>query len=461
VDEIMGRATSKPKAEVEEMAVISGLTPSEEEVLEAEGELLSGEDALAWLESLTIGKEDELRAQAEAESQARVDEIMGRPPAKPRATVEKIVSPKEIAPAAAPGLSVAEGEMLSGDDALAWLESLTIGKEDELRAQAEAESQARVDEIMGRTPTQPQAIVEAVAPVEKEPAEMEITETALEESDLAVSPDDQFQMAEEAPSWLDRVAGKESPAAVMEAPESDKGIEVKPPSVAREPSLREIPAPQPIAEAAKAKKTPPEAEKEGFFGWSGFDAEIAETDRVTEPDVMEMEEESITVFGFTSFDEQEEAGTEAPSEEVVEAPQKEEPVAAEVTELPAAVAGKPEPESAPSVAAVPIAEKREPGIDIDIEALKATVKKHRSDHEARLTLARALWQTGETEEALGHYSRLIRNKAFVDDIQSDLEKCLTAASENARLFQVLGDAYMQNDQLDDALEAYKTAMNLL
>ncbi len=49
--------------------------------------------------------------------------------------------------------AVSEGEFLSGDDALAWLESLTSGKEDELRAQAELDSEARIAEIMGRRTT--------------------------------------------------------------------------------------------------------------------------------------------------------------------------------------------------------------------------------------------------------------------------------------------------------------------
>ncbi len=111
---------------------------------------MSGDDALSWLESLTVGKEDELRAQAEVESQAYVDEILGRksePVVEEVEAVQEPVVAEELAPEIPPA---AESDLLSGDDALSWLESLTVGKEDELRAQAEAESQARVDEILGR-----------------------------------------------------------------------------------------------------------------------------------------------------------------------------------------------------------------------------------------------------------------------------------------------------------------------
>ena len=134
--------------EMEVQRTVVAEEPTLEIAPTAEGDLLSGDDALSWLESLTVGKEDELRAQAEAESQARVDEILGR-------KSEPVVEEPEPVVAEAPTLeiaSAAEGDLLSGDDALSWLESLTVGKEDELRLQAESEAQARVDELLGRAP---------------------------------------------------------------------------------------------------------------------------------------------------------------------------------------------------------------------------------------------------------------------------------------------------------------------
>jgi hypothetical protein len=227
-----------------------------DEVPDEQSEMLSGDDALAWLQSLTVGKEEEVRALAEAESEARVDEILGRKPAVPpsepvagsaeveadvaapaatepeaaeveiaplreedepmsgddaMAWLESLAADKEEEPQvqAEPGSVVAEmpemegpdsapvvsdtavetavgelpeeeSDLLSGDDAMAWLESLVVGKEDELRAQAEAESEARVDELLGRMPAvrEPEPEVEIAAPPA---AEMDIIDAVAEE----------------------------------------------------------------------------------------------------------------------------------------------------------------------------------------------------------------------------------------------------------------------------------------
>lgn len=171
----------------------------------AESDRLSGDDALAWLSSLAAGKEDELRAQAEAETQARVAEILGRRP-EPKVAAPPVevapetaiaqpvkapVEPEVAAAGAAAEVPIAEGDVMSGDDALAWLSSLAAGKEEELRAQAEVESQARVAEILGRKVeptskpqvTEPEPIVEEARVEETGPA----TEGALLPGTAALS----------------------------------------------------------------------------------------------------------------------------------------------------------------------------------------------------------------------------------------------------------------------------------
>ncbi|MEA3310570.1 MAG: hypothetical protein U9Q70_13835, partial [Chloroflexota bacterium] len=128
----------------------------------AEGEMLSGDDALTWLQSLTAGKEEELRAQAKVEQQARVDEIMGRkrtpPPTEPVAEEAVVVPPpEEVTPAAA-------AEVIAP-----VVEEVAIPTEEELRAQVEAERQARVDKIMGRQRPAPSAkpVVKETVPPEE------------------------------------------------------------------------------------------------------------------------------------------------------------------------------------------------------------------------------------------------------------------------------------------------------
>ena len=180
----------------------------------AEGDLMSGDDALAWLESLAAGKEEELRIQVERESERRVAEIMGRKLEEPAAEVQSVEAGLTVIEAPergrealaeeisleAPALEIepvptevsetaeaegviaelqgpaAEEDLLSGEDALAWLESLTVGKEEELRLQVEQESAERVAEILGHKRTAPMEVVgEAETQIE---AEMPVEDVA-------------------------------------------------------------------------------------------------------------------------------------------------------------------------------------------------------------------------------------------------------------------------------------------
>jgi tetratricopeptide (TPR) repeat protein len=129
-------------------------------------EMPSADDALAFLAKLAAGKEDELRAQAQAEADLRMAEIMGRKaaPAVAVAAVKEEEKPAPPPEAKAEVLAALPEEMPSADDALAFLAKLAAGKEDELRAQAQAEADMRMAEIMGRKPVE-------IKPAEPEPAE--------------------------------------------------------------------------------------------------------------------------------------------------------------------------------------------------------------------------------------------------------------------------------------------------
>ena len=364
-----------------------------------EGELLSGDDALAWLASLAAGKEEELRAQAETETRARVDEIMGRKPAAPLPTppaapavpvAEEIVAPVEaVAPEAAPAL---EGELLSGDDALAWLASLAAGKEEELRAQAETESRARVDEIMGRKPTAPLPIPPAA------PA---------------------APLAEEIVAPVEAVAPEAAPAFEEEALAAPEEA---------------VPAGAPIVAGT---------EEETFFGWLTFDAEIAEAPKVPEPEILEPQ--PLPSFGFTRFGPNGEPLMEQGPEEIK--------IAGPILVEPEAV--KPEMVEA-EAPVIP-----EPAPTAPLEALRARTEADARDYLTRLELARALVSANEWQEALTHYRRLIRDKQRLPEIEADLTQLTGRQPDDPRLLQMLGDLHMQKGQLDQALALYKRAISLL
>ena len=168
---------------------------------------VSPEDALAFFARLSAGKEDQLRAEAEAEGESRMATIMGRTPTAPLvketpiepaqpadlviepvaevAATEPIV-PGEPEPATLEAAAILEGDV-SPEDALAFFARLSAGKEDQLRAEAEAEGESRMATIMGRTPTAPlvkETPIEPAQPVEAviEPAaEVAATEPIVPE----------------------------------------------------------------------------------------------------------------------------------------------------------------------------------------------------------------------------------------------------------------------------------------
>jgi len=544
------KAEPAPPAEVEEIEDVPDwlqeLEPAEaaemvEELEEEEeipapmeqGEMLSGDDALAWLESLAAGKEDELREQAEAERRARVDEIMGRAPkeaveeAPEEEEVEEVAPPVEAKAEPAPPAEVEEiedvpdwlqelepaeaaemveeleeeeeipapmeqGEMLSGDDALAWLESLAAGKEDELREQAEAERRARVDEIMGRAPREAveEEVEEEAAPAEVEEAEKMPAEAEAElpaepeevsdwfrelepEEIEEAAPPPEAAPAEEVPDWLQKLQPPEEPgpaeAEAVEAPSEvpDWLQELQPPveEVAEEMEAKEI-TEEPAAEAAEvtpAAEQPPKEPEEAFFGWSGFEIEKAER----EPEVAEKEEEPIISFGFTLFEEGEEEEIEAQAveaEAVPAAPSPEEeraleevPEAPEEIEEEVAEPEEPIAEALPPEAEAPV-EIEVPRFDVAERA--AYVEENKSDYQARIELARAFWNMGNIDEAVEHYTRLIRGSDLLDQVINDLKTYTDQKPDDPRPLQTLGDAYMKEGDLDRALDAYKQAMGL-
>ncbi|MCJ7550032.1 MAG: tetratricopeptide repeat protein, partial [Anaerolineae bacterium] len=169
-------------AEIEVLPVDAGAWA--DEVPDEQFGMLSGDDAVAWLQSLTVGKEEELRALAEAESEARIAEILGpKAETSPSVPVEEPAEvDAEVAAPAEAELEEAEGEIaplreedepLSGDDALAWLESLAAGGEEELQAQAEPEP------VVVETPETVAEAPEIVAPASAAVASDTAVETAV------------------------------------------------------------------------------------------------------------------------------------------------------------------------------------------------------------------------------------------------------------------------------------------
>ena len=93
-------------------------------------------------------------------------------------------------------------------------------------------------------------------------------------------------------------------------------------------------------------------------------------------------------------------------------------------------------------------------------AERSYLKDHPRDYEGWLALARALWQAGEQEESQEAYSRVIRAgkllESVIDDLEGYVERRAAASTQ-----RVLGDAYMKDGRLQQALDTYRRALETL
>jgi len=80
------------------------------------------------------------------------------------------------------------------------------------------------------------------------------------------------------------------------------------------------------------------------------------------------------------------------------------------------------------------------------------------DHETRLALARAWRDHGRLDSALPHYEQLVDLDSYVDLVVTDMERLVMNQMGDARIWIVLGDAYMRQGRLSDAMSAYRSAL---
>ena len=81
--------------------------------------------------------------------------------------------------------------------------------------------------------------------------------------------------------------------------------------------------------------------------------------------------------------------------------------------------------------------------------------------DAGLDQARELLTHAKIPDALQAYSALIRKGKMLEDITFDLKEALYRFPVEVSIWQTLGDAYMRANRLQDALDAYTKAEELL
>jgi tetratricopeptide (TPR) repeat protein len=79
----------------------------------------------------------------------------------------------------------------------------------------------------------------------------------------------------------------------------------------------------------------------------------------------------------------------------------------------------------------------------------------------KLEEARQALNYGKLSDAADHYGYLLRRRVMLNEIIADLSAALRRYPQDVSLWQTLGDAYMRNNQLKDALDCYTKAEDLL
>lgn len=79
----------------------------------------------------------------------------------------------------------------------------------------------------------------------------------------------------------------------------------------------------------------------------------------------------------------------------------------------------------------------------------------------KLEMARQALNYGKLNDAADHYGYLLRRRVMLDEIIADLSAALRRHPQEVTLWQTLGDAYMRNNQLREALDCYTKAEDLL
>jgi tetratricopeptide (TPR) repeat protein len=467
-------------------------------------EMPSADDALAFLAKLAVGKEDQLRAQAEQEAEERMAAIMGRKPTEARtpepALEEKPPAGLAAAAAFAAGVAVVQKEeppvevpeeMPSADDALAFLAKLAAGKEDQLRAQAELEAEARMAAIMGRSaplvsaqPIETAPAAEAIESLESLEAAEPVAETDLPEWLRAMRPTE--ESAELGLTAL--VEGEEAQVEVTPVEELPDWLRAQQPigTAFEEVEAETEEAGAPVAEAAVAfgllstlgREQPVEVEEEPST--QDLVAELAALEQAASQAEAQLVEQTPVLPQTSALLPLEwwiQSATDTDEEPLAELPQPYLSPRARAAEKEKAAAAaailteeKPLKRKLPQTGPLrqtgplavpqtgPLGTPEQAAVSTEVEALLSRVYQDQQDYAARLDLARTYWATGNREGAYAEYLVLVSAGEFTKETMADLET-IVEIHDQSDWHRMLGDVYMKGGRLSSALEHYRRALS--
>lgn len=406
------------------------------------------DDTLAWLESLAAKQganpdellsrpeEREERMEALPESVQRLAAAPEEPPsAPPLVEAPQAVSPEE--PAAAAGPTGPARPLEIEDDTLAWLESLA------------AKQGARPDELLSkpeeRTETPPDS-VQRLAEVAPPPAGEPLPADAGSLPPAAEVPPPVEEKEVSITSWLrsleeEGAGGEETEPPAASAPAVEEGLpdwlrDLEQPASAPAESdalpdwLQSAPA-----EAAEAVSAPPPAETPSPAA-AGPAAEQELPDWLADI--------SAPVAA--------EAAPVAPDEWVPAVEAVQPPPAEQAIQPPPVEEAVQPPPGLPASTPVPTQSR--------VTGMLARVPAQDKDAEL-LSAAQQALERGHLTEAMQEYARLIKKARLLDEVIHDLREAIYRFPVDVIVWQTLGDAYMRANRLQEALDAYTKAEELL
>jgi tetratricopeptide (TPR) repeat protein len=328
----------------------------------------------------------------------------------------------------------------------------------------EIKSSISVDRILPEQPEAGMAYLDKLASVQKEPEKSApAVEEQVEEFQAETMVESEISLPEsaeesEAPTKEPAIAPQEHispepPAAEQPAAtppkEEQKTATIAPEAIKVEP----IPAtPEPeIAETASAQAVPPE-EEPGAESIPHPEQEMASIDQVetlakqSPPESEQMHPIEAIEPSTPEIDD-----TGVP-EWLRQAAKLEEETPAEETHPPV---------SEPATATTAESEHLLDEPEIESKPLKELVPEQApaiTEQSDSLSQARQFLISGNIEEAIHQYNELIKKHHDYDQVIGDLKNALKRDPDSPLLWQALGDVYMQNDQLTDAVEAYQRGL---
>ncbi len=441
------------------------------------------DDALGWLESLAAkqgARPEELLTNPQTRSAEMPDWLRqpGEEPVDVSGSEKQESLPAEL-PEETPAQPV-DQPVSGGDDTMAWLDELAAdqGAKPDIPLVSPIDDQGTlpdwIQEARGDQPVVPAP--EETLPVTPEPpaveddisittwlSKLDVNEASRKKSEEVTSETQPVAPADELPDWLKDI---EKPAAPIEAPKADNDLpewlrhpisSLEPEPGAPLPGLDSIPEPEPEAPTWMDENVPVAGETAPTMPgeWLPVDAKAAinpDSLPAAEPPVAETTPvaDSLPAAEISQAVETTPVSGPVPTKETAPIP---EPMPVEenlpVIE-PVSIA---KPPSFSVRAAIPLPTLKQTGMLSHIPA---------QDKDAELlSSAQDVLDQNSLDDAMKKYTKLIKKGRLLDEVIHDLREAIYRYPVDVIVWQTLGDAYMRANRLQDALDAYTKAEELL